>query len=447
MDKEKELSIIIYSSSSYLLYDRGGQEISSGEATAQLDEENLRVLPKLGEALLFPFRDIIDIVEGDYRIHLTFTSGERLVLFNLGYRYEDFLSALTKLRNELLLKDMLMKETLKKSGIEAELAYFNEGDKQIQKGECEVRLYETAIVILPPKGEPVRIPYSDLSEMREEDHRLVLNTEYAERIVLSKMGDKYDEVVKILSDLINALSLKVQLSLKELLPEADPSAIRRASRFMKEGRAAKRSDIQSVSPELWTELEKKLEGLGIKNEYDFLKSFSQQEKICIGLKRGLLGDLTREYIWFLIPIYSVNPAVPGNAVAIEATSEEGEGRATYFFRIVSRKDYPNFRDIGDLHRWVDTFIRMMNRSMISINFRREPIYLPDSRLRESQYEKYRFAILKLPALQTLRSLFIGRVIHSSPEQWRQDVLDLLKFNVSTQNDNAKWQRREQTQSP
>lgn len=237
---------------------------------------------------------------------------------------------------------------------------------------------------------------------------------------------------------MNELSLKVQSSLKELLPKADPSVIRRASRFMKEGKAARRSDIESISPELWKELEKKIEITGIKEEYDFLTSLAQKEKMCIGLKRGLLGDLTGEYIWFLIPIYSTNPEEPGNAVAMEAISGEGGGKATYFFRIVNRKEYANFKNIEDLHRKVDSFIKMINRCMLAINFRREPIYLPEDRLNEVRHQKYFYAIKRIPELRTLRDLFVGRVIHRSKEQWEEDVMSLLKFNVSSVDDNEKW---------
>jgi hypothetical protein len=33
---------------------------------------------------------------------------------------------------------------------------------------------------------------------------------------------------------------------------------------------------------------------------------------------------------------------------MEAIPGEGGGKATYFFRIVGRKDYPNFKSIEDL---------------------------------------------------------------------------------------------------
>lgn len=428
---------------SYFLNELSGQVLRKGDdAQVRLEEENVSILPKFGEALFFSLRDILDISEDDYRIHLTLTSKEKLTIFNLGYKYEDFMRVLSRLRNEILLKDMLMRETLRKSGVETEFVYFDDSGNEKQKGKCELRLYETALVVIPEKGELVRIPYSDILEIQDKDFTLTMTTEFGEKFVFSSLGRQFDPFAKTLSDLINELSLKVQSSLKELLPNADPSVIRRAARFMKEGKAAKRSDIESVSPELWKEMEKKIESTEIKEEYNFLKSLAQQDKLCIGLKRGLLGDLTGEYIWFLIPIYSTNPKEPGNAIAMEAISDEGGGKATYFYRIVSRKDHPNFINIENLHQEADNCIKKINRCMLAINFRREPIYLSNEKLEEPQYQKYKIAIAKIPALQELRRLFIGRVIHRTPEQWKEDVKSLLEFNVVSDDDTIKWKREE-----
>lgn len=438
MNEENKQIVIMECPGSYSLIDMNKHGTGKSDSQLRLEEENISILPQFGEPLYISYRDILEIFEADYKIYLTLTSKEKLTIFNLGYKYEDFLRILSRLRNEILLKDMLMNETLRKSGVEAEFVYLDESANEKQRGRCELRLYETGLVIIPEKGELIRLPYSDILEILEKDFTLSITTDFGERFVFSMMGKQFDSFIKTFSDLMNELSLKVQSSLKELLPKADPSVIRRAAKFMKEGKAAKRSDLDSISSELWEELEKKLEVAGIKEEYEFLKFLAQKEKMCIGLKRGLLGDLTGEYIWFLIPIYSVNSSNPGNAVAMEAISGEGDGKATYFFRIVSRKDYPNFTNIEDLHREIDDFKKRMNRCMFAINFRREPIYLPDERLKEPQYQKYQFAIQKIPALQELRQLFIGRVIHSSPEQWKKDVIELLTFNVSTQDDNEKW---------
>jgi hypothetical protein len=424
----------------YLLVDDKGAEIEAGESVGRLEKENFTVLPKSGHALAVPYRDVLDIEETDYRINLVLSSKEKLVLFNLGYSYDDFLRLFMKLRNELLLKDLLMHEKLrKKEDVEAEFSYFDEDGKEKNSGNCKVRLYETGLVVIPLRSEIFRIPYSDI-EIKEEDYSLVLTTDFGEKLTLSKMGWQHDPFKQMLTTINNELQSKVLALLQELFPNENPLQLRKIAQFMKEGKAASQSDIESVNPDLWLQLEKRLESAEIKEQYDFLKSLSQQKKACIGLKRGLLGDLTGEYVWFFIPIYSVNPKEPGNAIAMEAASEESGGKATYFFRIVSRGDYPNFKNIKDLHVAVDDFIKRMSRCMLDINFRREPIYLPDERLEEPRHIQYRFAVQKLSSLRVLRSHFIGRVIHTSPEQWKNDVIDLLKFNVTAQDDSVKWKR-------
>lgn len=437
---DQESNIVFESSANFTLLSRSGVVEGETEAQLQLREEELCIRPKLGDPLLIKFRDILNTSAVDYKVELTLGLDEKAVLSKLGYRYDDFLRVFYRLRNEMLLKDMLMHESLRKSGVEAEVSRFDESGTEKSTGKCNLRLYETGIVIMPEKDDIIRIPYCDIEEVKESDYNITIRTEYDEGFVFSKMARQFDPFKKTLSDLMNELGVKVQESLKELMPEANPLVIRKAARYMREGKSARRSDIEAISPELWAELEKKLEVAGIKEEYDFLNSLSQREKICIGLKRGLLGDLTGEYIWFLIPIYSTSPTEPGNAVAMEAASSEGTGKATYFFRLVSRESYPKFKSIEDLHNTADAFIKRINRSMIAINFRREPIYLPDEKLNEPQYQKYKFAIARIPALRELRELFIGRVIHRTEEQWKEDVMDLLGFNVSVQDDSAKWKK-------
>jgi hypothetical protein len=339
-----------------------------------------------------------------------------------------------------MLKDMLMHETLRKSGVESEAIFIDREGKETKYEKCEPRLYETGMVLIPDKGKLKRIAYSDVIDIKDDDFKLSLVTEAGEKIILKMMGRDFEPFVKSLSQIINELSAKVQASMKELLPSVNPSVLRRISSIMKEGKAAKREDIESISKELWNELENKIKQSDIKEEYDFLKSMAKVEKVSIGLKRGLLGDLTGEYIWFLIPVYGEKNKNYGNAIAMEAISGDEGGRATYFFRIMSRKEYSDLKDEQQINIKMDDFIKQINRCMLAINFRREPIYLPEQKLMEPQYERYRFAIAKIPELQNLRELFIGRVIHSSFEQWQKDVVDLLKFNINEKDDNKKWQK-------
>ena len=443
-NEEEKKKIVIQCSMSYALLDENEKEVATAECEGTIDEEYLTVFPRFGNILPFHLRQITTIEAENYRITLFLMSNEKLVLFNLGYYFEDFLRVLTDLRNEVIIKDMLMNETIKKPDIEMEFIYFDETGKEKQKDIGKLRLYETGLVIIPQKGEVFRVSYSDISNVSEENYSVKISTDFGEQLLFSKLGSEFDPFLKAFSDIYNELQTKVASLLSELYPGIDPVSLRRIVSIMKEGKAAKREDIEHVNPRMWNVLEKKISDVGLNESYTFLKDLARQEKISIGFKRGLMGDLTGEYIWFLIPIYSVGEKDYGNAVVMEAmetTGEQSVGKATYFFKIVSRSDYPNFTSLEKLDEEADRFIKTINRCMIDINFRREPIYLPDERLEEPAYFKYKIATQRIPSLRLLRSLYIGRVTHTSPEQWKNDVMDLLKFNVKTQNDFAKWTKQ------
>jgi hypothetical protein len=109
--------------------------------------------------------------------------------------------------------------------------------------------------------------------------------------------------------------------------------------------------------------------------------------------------------------------------------------------MLGRKDFPILKTLEQLDGEVDKLIKTINRCMLDINFRREPIYLPEERFDEADYVKYKIALRRIPSLQILRILYIGRVIHASPEQWKNDVMELLRFNIATPDDSAKWKRQ------
>ena len=427
--EKKPPAVIMTYSAEYLLSAEDGHETARGQAQAQLDEENLSILPQLGEAIRIPLRQISLITQPGYSIELTLTSKENLTLSKVGRGLEDLFRGTSKLRNEILLKDMLMNETVVKSAMEADFVYRDSTGQEKEKGTCEPRLYETALVVITDRGDLHRIPYSEIARVREEPYAAAVDTEGGEGLVFSRMGKELDPWKRSLGEAMNALTAKVQAFLQELLPAADPATIRKVARLMKEGRAARRMDIEAVSPDLWLRLEKKLASIGLSDEYAFLKSLARVKRMCIGVKRGLMGDLTGEYVWFLAPIYGTDPKQPGNAIAMEAAASgeggRGGGKATYFFRMAAPADYAALRSPEQLDTAADRAITRINRCLQAINFRREPVYLSEEQMWEPRYAKYQFAVQRIPELRELRGLFMGRVVHSSPEQWRQDIRALL----------------------
>jgi len=230
---------------------------------------------------------------------------------------------------------------------------------------------------------------------------------------------------------------RAQRIFTDVTPEVDINKIREAAALLGDGKAASKRQIENISPKLWAQIEKRLEDSGLGEEYRYLSSLSRHE-VWVGVKRGLMGEKTGDYAWFMTPIYDPDPTRMGNAVVLEAASGEDVGRATYFFRVMSRPVYNVGVDLVALRKEVVDFTDKVNRCMIDINFRREPIILPRERLTSPEYEGYMYAVNKLQSLRLLRERYIGRVAHKSPEQWMKDTEALLKFNVESRVDSVKW---------
>ncbi|HUK85501.1 MAG TPA: hypothetical protein VLU95_06545 [Candidatus Acidoferrum sp.] len=457
----------------YKLYDNESKVRSEGEAKASLDEQYLTLTITFGEPMLFSYTDIIGISDYDYNIDLFLNSREKLNLWGLGYHYEDFLFQLFKLRNELFLKYLLIEESLFQAGFEGRYIQLDQNGQTNQTGNCEIRLYETALVVLPQKNEPIRLPYCYMTTLNKQDYKITITNDSQGKTEFTQLGQNFDPFAKALSDAINKMILRTQQNIKELIPEATPITITKLAALMKDGQAAKRELIEQQSIDFWRRLTKKIDEAGLTTEYGFLYSIAAKGQVCLGIKRGLMGDLTGTYIWILFPLLNPGTNRLSNTIALEAFNtqdnleenktqpknkdsevqedlhqngveepKKGSTGATYFFKAVRRKEYAQTKD-EDLSKELESFIKNFNRSMIEINFRREPIYLTENQLESTQYTQYRFAISKIPSLKALRDQFIGRVIHASQEQWKADVISLLAFNTKSIDDTEKWSKGDQ----
>ena len=134
----------------------------------------------------------------------------------------------------------------------------------------------------------------------------------------------------------------------------------------------------------------------IPDEYGYIKSVGSE--IAVGIKRGLMGELTGESLMLLASVTGKD------RVILESL---GASAATYVFRM----DGQNFRE----------FLPAFNESMLAVNFRREPVYLSDEALLEERHASYRYALLRCPALSGLRARFVGRAAHSGFNAWKRTL--------------------------
>ncbi len=408
--------------------DLSRKTLQSGEAKAILDSRNLTISSNNNQVVSIPFFDIQGIVDEDYSVVLFLSSGERITLTHIGYDYENFLSNLYKNRNALLLKYMLMEEANLAAGIEANYKFKDEyGDER--EGICEARVYESAVVILPKKTEPIRIPISYINDFSLNDYIFTLTSGLKQKLYLSQMGKKTDYFNRSLIKAFDDMNLRTLKLLVDAFPEIDQQKLREAIPFFSDGKSVSRNQIESISPQLWVSIDKKIQDSGLLEEYTHLKKLSNQGEVWVGIKRGLLGELTGEYIWFMVPIFSKDPNRPGNTLVVEAVSTLDSGLATYIFRIMDREKYGKGIEEELMRQEAHKFMDKTNQCMIEINFRREPIYLSEDKLVEPENEKYLYATKKLDSLKHLRKQFVGRIIHSSPEQWKKSLEELLTYNI------------------
>ncbi|MCK9418836.1 MAG: hypothetical protein M0R70_05580 [Nitrospirae bacterium] len=426
---------------------QGGQR-ENGSCNVDLAEAVLTISPESGAGLMFSWRDIAELKAADYKVFLTSLSGDRVEFSSLGYQYEDFLRIASALRNKMLIKDSLLDEPLKKSQIEAHYSFQDAAGIEKAQGQCELRIYETALLLVPDGAGMKRFSFRDAAGVQAGDRELSLTLDSGEKLLLSKFGAQFDYFKTHLSEQMNQMLLMGQKLLKSIMPDLDGLALRKASLVLKEGWLLPLSEIEKICPGFFARLEKTL-GADPENKKEFalLKSLSRQERICFGFKKGLGGGASEDYFLLLFPVYSADPAKPGNAVAMEAFRTEQENevigenagkRATYFFRLTSRKDYPLTKDISGLDEKMTAFTRFFNAAMSAVNFRRAPLFLSDSKLEEPRYARYRAAVARIPELRALRDVYIGRVIHSSSESWIEDISNLLAFNIHSNDDRAKW---------
>jgi hypothetical protein len=410
----------------FTLTDPAGK-VTQGEAKISVAEDMLALTPSRGGASTISLRDITAVDAASHKILISMLDGSKAELSMMGHRYEDVVREIHRARNELIMKDLLMGERQRKQGAKGELR----GPFRGAEGQCEVRLYDTGLVLLPVRGTLARVRYSDIRGIEARDFVLRIELDSGEQLGIGMLGRELDPLWKGVSDAMAELEANVQAVVREIYPGATGEKLSEASRLLKEGRAARRSDLENLDPMLFAALETRLRAAGMGGEYDHLASLGKKGMVRIGIKRPLTSS-EEDYIWFMVPLLGKE----GNAVAMEATSGPSGGRATYLFRIAPRDQYPGM-DEGARLEAAEDCMDALTAGLREINFRRQPIYLRNEDLIAPQYAKYRYSIILIPSLRELRERFIGRVAHTSQEEWTAKVGALLAFNSDAKG-NEKW---------
>ena len=241
-----------------------------------------------------------------------------------------------------------------------------------------------------------------------------------------------------------------------IFPFLSPDQFQQAATLMKEGRAAPVAQLRAIHPKAGPALTGNVVDVKLKPYFDALVAHVPAGNYYAGFKllresedqpekenadtsgepgseeasesgpEGESEETAQPVLhWFFLPLAAKSGArYPDNLVAWEATSRSG--RATYFFRLVPPEQASQLQDASRGPALIDSAIRQLNRAIVLLNFRREPIYLPDdSLLIQPRFRRYAIACRKLPELVRLRSSFLGRAIHASNDTWQRQFEGFL----------------------
>jgi len=395
------------------------------DALAEVSSQGLLVKPDASGSTFAAYTETAKIEATNYRVSLTTTSGTIIVLSQLGANYDQLAQKLTESWGDAMARALLMVEP--KVYYEAS-CYLSSQRPPVQ---CRARIYETALVVLPYNGLPVRIPFSEFAGVEIESYKVKVTTSSHGTVELTKLGNETQFFVEKLREAMKSVEAATIETIREMVPSANFDELQKLSRLMIEGRAACRTDVEAISPALWVKLEKCVELSPVADSYRYLTEQAESSLEAVGLRKSK----DSVYVWFMLPLEGGKSG--GNVVALEVTSESGH--ATYLFRVMPRGGF-SAATHDQFIREAAVLIHDLNEAIIATGFRREPIYLSEDQLNTPEYSKYLHASKHLEPLRFLREHFFGRVIHVTFDQWKSDFTDAILFNTTAADDGSRWSK-------
>jgi hypothetical protein len=395
--------------------DAGGAPVSQGPCQFQFEQETAIVTPAGEAPIAFDLGDVDRIAPAEWDLSLTLYTGHTLSLSRFGASFADLSREFLAAWRDRTVRCLLLEDL-------EEIGRYN---GTANGAPAELRIYRSNLAVLPHAGVPLQWRLAEIDSLHFDQaaYQIVLASA-GERLVLGKLAKKTDEVLGNLAGALDALRTQAAQALHNLFPFLAPEALRRLQIAMPEGRSASLADLAQIDPRLPDALIARAVDAPLKPYFEALRARAQGP-LFAGFKFIRPGEAqggqpegapdaeaeaaqaqdTDEqeaaplFFWFFFPL-------PGNLAAWEATT--GSGRATYFFRTG-----------GDLAQSV----RLLTRGLALVNFRREPVYLPDASLEQQpKFHRYAIGARKLPDLRALRAAFAGRAVHSSLEEWTAQAI-------------------------
>ena len=352
----------------FALSDAGGAVTQQGEAEAVIGDDALGVGP-----VTVSFLDADALRAADYRIELDLWPGGRLVLTQLGRRFDAFTGELRRTRNQARVAGLLAHGTTMPEVFGAALM------EEKSPRPAELQVYDTHVTIVPEDGDPWQVPLGAVTALRSADDppAVVLETD-AGPTTVGQLARRRDACHTLLMR-----RLEEQRQLLEGLT-GQPG--------FSDGRGVPRGAVR---------------GFG-----DLLaRSTAPERAPCAGaLIAAASGEPRLGFVRLLDPdpqAMQAPTALPeswaafllvpvGELTALEVLA--GPSAATYVFK---------------------EEIAAVNRDLQLLHFRRAPLALTPEQAEVTPANLHRLALRRLEPLQRLRACTAARLIHN--EGWAESL--------------------------
>jgi hypothetical protein len=437
-----------------------GSALQGGACRLSFEAETLTLTPASGAPLTLDLGDIDVFLAGEYELTLTLYTGKKIILNQFAKTFQNLCHDLLEAYRQRLLQCLLLEDLEEIARFDGSVRF--ESPARSFTSPAELRLYKSNLAVLPTLATGWQWRLADIDTVSfEETTWTVTAVSGDERLAISKLARRTEEFRERLTTAMDELAQQGAETVHAMFPFLSPDQVQQAAALMKEGRAASLTELRAIHPKTEQALTTNVVDTRLKPYFDALLAHVPEGKYYAGFKllresegqqekgdkdpageapvtESATGGEAAETAenepeaeagadqeaqpilhWFFLPLAAKPGAkFPGNLVAWEATSRSG--RATYFFRLVPLEQAPQLQDASKSAALIATAIRQLNRAIVLLNFRREPIYLPDDSLQlQPRFRRYAIACRKLPELVRLRSSFLGRAIHTTPAAWQK----------------------------
>jgi len=446
-----------------------GTTAQAGPCKVSFEKETLTLVPASGAPLVFDLGDIDVFAPGEYELTLTLYTAKKVLLQQFGKSFQNLSHDLLEACRHRLLQCLLLEDLEEVTRFEG-VAHL-ESPSRTFSSPAEFRVFKSNLAVLPigATGFQWRLADIDLVTFDEVQYAVTLESA-GQRLTATRLAKRTREFSQTLQEAITQLAEKSAQTVHDLFPFLNPDQLQQVAQLMKEGHAAPLASLRAVHPKTEQALKENVVDAQLTPYFQALLGHTAPGWLYAGFKvlrkeeeaeetgnpkeestgaeeagaevqqetpvsetspEPAAEPVTTEeegqpiLHWFFFPLVTkAGTQWPANLVAWEATSKTG--RATYFFRLVPPAQAAGLQDPAKAPALIDAAIRQLNHAIVLLNFRREPIYLPDDSLAiQPRYHRYAIACRKIPELTCLRASLLGRAIHTSFATWQKQFEGFL----------------------